>query len=116
MEIQYKLMRLGSEKFIRENSDVILIKEIIGTYNLAVVSRKQEIVFKRQYLMWFMKTNLKLSYAFIGSILGGKDHATVLHAKRTVDNHFETKFKNFIEEIADLELKLKNTFPNAKLR
>ena len=52
--------------------------------------RKREFVQARQlgmYLLWLF-TNYSLSK--IGHIFGGKDHATVLHAKKTVTNLSET--------------------------
>jgi chromosomal replication initiator protein len=43
----------------------------------------------------------KSSLASIGAHCGGKDHATVLHACRTVSNLYETdkKFKLYLEEL-----------------
>jgi chromosomal replication initiator protein len=69
-------------------------------------TRKREIVQARQVAKYFSKTLTKSSLATIGSQIGGKDHATVLHACKTVNNLVETdkQFKNQIEEI---EKKLK---------
>jgi len=69
-------------------------------------TRKREIVQARQVAMFFAKQLTKSSLATIGSQLGGKDHATVLHACKTVLNLCQTdkKFKYDIEEI---EKKLK---------
>jgi chromosomal replication initiator protein len=47
----------------------------------------------------------KSSLANIGMHCGGKDHATVLHACRTVNNLAETD-KHFRTYLADLEKKL----------
>ena len=68
--------------------------------------RKREIVQARQIAMYFAKNMTKLSLATIGSQIGGKDHATVLHACKTVNNLIDTdrQFKGYIEEI---EKKLK---------
>lgn len=64
-------------------------------------TRKREIVQARQIAMFFAKVMTKTSLASIGSIIGGKDHATVLHACKTVKNLIETdkKFKKDLEEI-----------------
>jgi chromosomal replication initiator protein len=69
-------------------------------------TRKREIVQARQIAMFFAKNLTKSSLATIGSQIGGKDHATVLHACKTVNNLMETdrRFKGFIDEI---EKKLK---------
>jgi chromosomal replication initiator protein len=56
--------------------------------------------------MYFSKNLTKSSLALIGSQIGGKDHATVLHACKTVNNLLDTdkRFRLYIEEI---EKKLK---------
>ncbi len=69
-------------------------------------TRKREIVQARQIAMFFAKSLTKSSLATIGSQIGGKDHATVLHACKTVNNLIETdkRFRVYIDEI---EKKLK---------
>jgi chromosomal replication initiator protein len=53
-------------------------------------TRKREIVQARQVAMFFSKSLTKSSLATIGSQIGNKDHATVLHACKTVNNLIET--------------------------
>ncbi len=69
-------------------------------------TRKREIVQARQIAMYFAKNLTKSSLATIGSQIGGKDHATVLHACKTVNNLIDTdkRFRGYIDEI---EKKLK---------
>ncbi len=64
-------------------------------------TRKREIVQARQISMYFAKQLTKSSLASIGASCGGKDHATVLHAFKTVNNLMETdkRFRGFIDEI-----------------
>ena len=64
-------------------------------------TRKREVVQARQIAMYFSKCFTKSSLATIGLHCGGKDHATVLHACRTVNNLMDTdkRFKNYIEEL-----------------
>lgn len=64
-------------------------------------TRKREVVQSRQVAMYFAKTYTKNSLASIGSQIGGKDHATVLHACKTVNNLMETDkcFRRSIQEI-----------------
>ncbi len=69
-------------------------------------SRKREIVQARQIAMFFAKNLTSSSLSTIGSQIGGKDHATVLHAYKTVSNLSETN-KEFKEYIKDIEKKLK---------
>jgi chromosomal replication initiator protein len=68
-------------------------------------TRKREIVQARQIAMYFAKKMTKSSLASIGMHCGGKDHATVLHACRTVNNLQETD-KHFRKYLEDLEKKL----------
>ena len=53
-------------------------------------TRKREVVQARQIAMYFSKKMTKSSLANIGMHCGGKDHATVLHACRTVNNLADT--------------------------
>jgi chromosomal replication initiator protein len=51
--------------------------------------------------MFFAKKFTKASLANIGSQIGDRDHATVLHACKTVDNLVATdkQFKKFVDDI-----------------
>lgn len=68
-------------------------------------TRKREIVQARQIAMYFSKKLTKSSLANIGAHCGGRDHATVLHACRTVNNLAETD-KQFKAYLDDLDKKL----------
>ena len=63
-------------------------------------TRKREIVQARQLAMFFSKKMTKSSLASIGLHCGNKDHATVLHACRTVNNLIDTdkQFKAYVDE------------------
>lgn len=69
-------------------------------------TRKREIVQARQIAMFFSKSLTKSSLASIGAMIGGKDHATVLHACKTVNNLMDTD-KRFKAQIESIEKKLK---------
>ncbi|MBE0677333.1 MAG: chromosomal replication initiator protein DnaA [Bacteroidales bacterium] len=69
-------------------------------------TRKREIVQARQVSMYFSKSLTKASLASIGSLIGGKDHATVLHACKTVNNLIDTD-RHFRNQINEIEKKLK---------
>ncbi|MDR1860456.1 MAG: chromosomal replication initiator protein DnaA [Bacteroidales bacterium] len=70
-------------------------------------TRKREIVQARQVAMYFSKHYTKSSLATIGLQIGRRDHATVLHALKTVGNLIDTdkKFKACVEDI-DQKLKM----------
>ena len=69
-------------------------------------TRKREIVQARQIAMYFSKTLTKSSLASIGSQIGKKDHATVLHACKTVNNLIDTD-KQFRYDVEEIEKRLK---------
>lgn len=74
-------------------------------------TRKREVVQARQIAMYFSKKYTKCSLATIGSYIGGKDHATVLHACKAVENLIETD-KQVAKDINEINEALKNTAPN----
>lgn len=76
------------------------------TDSLQSKTRKREIVQARQIAMFFSKTLTKSSLASIGSQIGNKDHATVLHACKTVNNLIDTD-KHFRVDVEEIEKRLK---------
>ncbi len=66
--------------------------------------RKREFVLVRQIVMTIIKAYTRRSLTAVGEIYG-KDHATVLHSKKTIDNLIDTdvafsrKYKEIIHEI-----------------
>jgi hypothetical protein len=64
-------------------------------------TRKREIVKARQICQYFGKEKVNTSLSFIGYVMGDKDHATVLHSHRVVNNEIDTnkKYKQEIEQI-----------------
>ncbi len=97
-------------KIVKQNRHEITIdyiqKIVCDYFSLPVDSlqsntRKREVVQARQIAMFFSKSLTKSSLASIGSQIGQKDHATVLHACKTVNNLIDTdrQFKIDVEEI-----------------
>ncbi len=64
-------------------------------------SRKRQIVQARQIAMYLSRAHINCSYSTIGSEIGGKDHATVLHACNTVSDLMSTDrtFKQYVNDI-----------------
>lgn len=79
--------------------------------NLQLKTRKREIVFSRQVCMSLAKLKTKHSLSTIGKYYGGKDHATVLHAIKTIKNLIDTD-KTIREDIGHLFIGVK--WPNYK--
>ena len=86
------------------------IQQIIADYfNLDIESlhsknRKRNVVQARQLAMFFSKKYTKSSLSTIGSQIGQRDHATVLHACKTVETLIETD-REFKKYVSDLETK-----------
>ncbi len=109
-DITLNLVKSKVEKLIKSTKKDISIEYIQETVCeyfkiplelLKSKTRKREIVQTRQIAMYFAKNFTKASLANIGMKIGGKDHATVLHACKTVNNLIETdkRFKSDVEEI-----------------
>lgn len=114
-EITLDLAREIIDKLIKNTKKEISIdyiqKVVCNFFNLSSDqlhnnTRKRETVQARQIAMFFSKNLTKCSLATIGSQIGGKDHATVLHACKTVNNLIETD-KTFRHQIEEIERKLK---------
>ncbi|MEN9000730.1 MAG: helix-turn-helix domain-containing protein, partial [Flavobacteriales bacterium] len=102
------------DKFVKNTArevSIDYIQKVVSDYfNMPVElmkskTRKREIVQARQISMYFSKKLTKSSLASIGMQCGGKDHATVLHACKTVNNLQDTD-KHFRKYITDLDKKL----------
>ena len=95
----------------REMSVDFIQKVICEHFNMPVSSlqaktRKREIVQARQLAMYFAKNLTTFSLASIGAQIGNKDHATVLHACKTVTNLLETD-KDFKLQFGEIDKKLR---------
>ena len=102
------------DKFVKNTArevSIDYIQKIVCDYfdlNIELLkskTRKREVVQARQIAMFFSKKLTKSSLANIGAHCGGKDHATVLHACKTVNNLMDTD-KTFRGYIADLDKKI----------
>lgn len=114
-EITLDLAKQMIDKFVINTSKEISIeyiqKVICEYFNLSLETlnsktRKREIVQARQLVMYFAKEYTKSSLALIGMHCGNKDHATVLHAVRTINNLVETD-KQFRGYFKDLDKRIK---------
>jgi chromosomal replication initiator protein len=108
--ITLDLARQMIDKFVKNTAREIsidFIQKIVCDYFDIPVdainskTRKRDIVQARQLAMYYSKKHTKASLATIGLHCGNKDHATVLHACRTVNNLIETdkQFRTYVEEI-----------------
>ncbi len=112
-EIDMNLTRRVMEqsiKFERKRITVQKIQDTVSDYFnvkkelIQSASRKREIVQARHVTMYFIKKYTELSLSQIGSQVGNRNHATVLHACNTVQNYSDVDkgFRSDLEEIERL--------------
>ena len=110
-EITLSLAKDIVEKFVKNTKrevSIDYIQKVVSDYfqmdvsTLQSKTRKRHIVQARQLAMFFAKKYTKASLASIGSQIGQRDHATVLHACKTVDNLSSTdkQFRKYVEDLA----------------
>ena len=114
-EIDLELTRQVVSKFVSLDNKIITPEKIQNTVSnyfhidlkdIHSKSRKQEIAKARQIAMFLCKKYTNYSFAHIGSIVGKRDHATVLHACRTVQDLIDID-KSFRSTMNDIENLLK---------
>lgn len=109
-EVTIDLAKQVVEKFVKNvkrEISIDYIQKIVSDYfqldieTLQSKTRKRHVVQARQLAMFFAKKFTKSSLANIGTQIGDRDHATVLHACKTVDNLVSTdkQFRKFVEDI-----------------
>lgn len=112
-EITPELALKVIEKFVKNTPKEITVEYIqkvvcdyfsIPVEKIQSKTRKREIVQARQLAMFFSKSYTKSSLAAIGIKCGNRDHATVLHACKTVKNLADTdkNFKKYVDEIENM--------------
>ena len=111
-EITIELAEKITEKIVGEEQNDVTIDKVqrvvcdyfnISKDDLLSKTRKRQIVQARQIAM-YMSRNLisNCSLSTIGAEIGGKDHATVLHACTTVTDLMSTD-KTFKQYVTDIE-------------
>ena len=102
------------ERFVRNTVKEVSVEYIINIVcdyfkispeQMALNTRKRQVVQARQIAMYLAKKYSNASLASIGQQCGKKDHATVYHACKTIANQLETD-KQFKVMFADIEKKI----------
>jgi chromosomal replication initiator protein len=110
-EITVSLAESITEKIVgEEQNDVTIdkVQRVVCDYfnitrdELLSKTRKRQIVQARQIAMYMSRTLINCSLSTIGAEIGGKDHATVLHACSTVNDLMSTD-KTFKQYVTDIE-------------
>ena len=110
-EITVELAETITEKIVGEQQTDITIDKVqkvvcdyfnITRDTLLSKTRKRQIVQARQIAMYMSRSLINCSLSTIGAEIGGKDHATVLHACTTVNDLMSTD-KTFKQYVTDIE-------------
>jgi chromosomal replication initiator protein len=99
------------QKFVKNTKrevSIDYIQKVVSEYfqmdvnTLQSKTRRRHIVQARQLAMYFAKKYTKASLASIGNQIGKRDHATVLHACKTVDNlsFTDKQFRKYVEDLS----------------
>jgi chromosomal replication initiator protein len=105
---------------VRNETKTISIEDILSTVckhfglegnAIHTKSRKREVVQARQVAMYLAKNYTDYSTSKIGKFIGNKDHATVLHACKTVKGQCEVD-KSFRSDLESIEASLKKKGTN----
>ena len=108
---------IGGEKN-DESPKNISIQDILDAINsfydtklsdLLSKRRQKSITIPRQVGMWLSRKHTRFSLEEIGGYFGGRDHTTVMHAIKTVDQKIKNE-PTFKQEIGRLDKQLSDTF------
>ena len=111
VEITQELAQDVVMKFVKNTKrevSIDYIQKVVSDYfqmdieTLQYKTRRRHIVQARQLAMYFAKKFTKASLASIGNQIGKRDHATVLHACKTVDNltFTDKQFRKYVEDLS----------------
>jgi len=109
-----------ARRFLREHTDHEqssldagdIIEEVADYFrlekgDLLSRSRKQSVAKARQIAMYLCRELTEESYAHIGSRFGGRDHSTVIHAYRKIEEALESE-SDLQGDVSSLQSKLRN--------
>ncbi len=73
----------------------------VSTAEILGSQRQNQLVLARQLAMYICRTRLGLSYPELGRIFGGKDHSTVIHAIRKIEQMLltDTVLNNLVTQL-----------------
>jgi chromosomal replication initiation ATPase DnaA len=57
-------------------------------------TRMRNVVVARHITMWYLLNQTEMTLTEVGGIFGSRDHTTVIHAKKSVNNSLTSKFDN----------------------
>jgi chromosomal replication initiator protein len=114
-EIDVNLAKEVIKNFVQHiNKEITVdfIKQIVAEHfslpidKLAAETRKRQIVIARQLSMYLAKNMTNTSLKAIGEKFGGRDHSTVIHSCKAVQDLMDTDLI-FKDTVSDLEKKIR---------
>ena len=89
-----------------------VIDAVTNFYNVRLIDlqskkRSKSISGPRQICMWLARRHTRYSLAEIGGYFGGRDHSTVMHSIRIVDQRV-AEHPDIAAEVERLEIQVKN--------
>ena len=110
MEALNNILENNGEKLL--NSDYI--KEVVGAQfnvkfdDFSSKKRTKDIAYPRQIAMYLCKEMMDMSLSKIGEEFGDRDHTTVIHACKKIEEDIDSKKDNIDVIIARIMKELKN--------
>nr|MBS0037304.1 chromosomal replication initiator protein DnaA [Saprospiraceae bacterium] len=117
-EVDLKLAEKVMHQFIEKEEREVSVENIkklvceslgLDLESVQGKSRKREIVSARQIGMYLSKNFTSASYKEIGRCFGGRDHSTVIHSYKTIQDQIETN-EVFSDKIKKLEKDIQLSF------
>lgn len=96
------------KRSVSTKSIIAKVAEFYGVDEASMYAktRRREIVRPRQIIMYVLREDFNLSYPAIGSVFGGRDHTTVIHACEKVKRDLQAD-EDLRTQIADIRSMLK---------
>lgn len=96
----------------KEITPQMIIEMVSSHYNISIdqmcsSKRTREISEPRQIAMYLCKEMTEYPFQSIGSLLGGKDHSTVIHGVKKIGDRYNDD-ESFHKEIEDIKKKINN--------
>lgn len=94
----------------REITPQVIIEVVADHYNILIdqmcsTRRSREVSEPRQIAMYLCKQFTEDSFQAIGTLLGGKDHSTVIHGVKKIEEKYQEN-ESFRREIDDIKKKI----------
>lgn len=98
-EISTKKPNINAHGVVQKTADFYNLRadDILGK------KRDREIVIPRQVVMFLLRNDLNLSFPKIASSLGGKDHTTIIHGSKKIEDLIssDSEFENEINRLRE---------------